>query len=236
MRTVLLLAANFLREHRWPVLLLFAWTVLLALASADLAHPHAIPEDVMFYIVQQAIFISLFSAFLAAGAIHNDRRSKRILLVLSKAVTRAEYLLALVVGTAATAITCSLLYGVCCLWLTDRARIPSAGVAAIVLLVIAGSILAATVALFFSTFLNPYVAVALTVLLITAPAALHAQRHHWSMWLPGFPILLQMVDFKSASDWTAYGRLIFVALVQAALFWAMAAAIFNRRDIAVPVE
>ena len=43
MRKVLLLAANFLREHRWPVILLFGWIILLALASADLGRPRAAP-------------------------------------------------------------------------------------------------------------------------------------------------------------------------------------------------
>jgi ABC-type transport system involved in multi-copper enzyme maturation permease subunit len=236
MRPVLLIAANFLREHRWPVILLFAWIILLALASADIGRQRAVAEDVMFYIVQQAIFICVFSAFLAADAIHNDRKSKRILLVLSKAVTRQQYLLAPILGTSAAAIGYAVLYGVCCLWLTDRAGLTGAGLLGIVLLVVAGSVLAATLALFFSTFLNPYAAVAATVLLFSAPGALHAQRHHWFLWLPGFPILAQMVNFRLAGEWTLNWRAIVLAALQAVFFWTAAAAIFSRRDIAVPVE
>ena len=236
MRTVLLLAANFLREHRWPVLLLFAWIILLALASADLGRPRAVPDDVTFYIVQQAIFICVFSAFLAADAIHNDRKSKRILLVLSKAVARAEYLLAPLGGTIAAAIAYSLFYWLCSSWLTDRAALSNANLWAIVLLAVGGSLVAASIALFFSTFLNPYIAVAATVLLVTAPGAVHAQRHHWSVWLPGFPVLVQIVSFKPALEWTLNWRTLLLTLPQAAFFWAMAAAVFSRRDIAVPVE
>jgi len=235
MRTALL-AANFLREHRWPVLLLFVWIILLALASADLGRPRAMPDDVTFYIEQQAIFICIFSAFLAADAIHNDRKSKRILLVLSKAVTRGEYLLAPVLGTVAAAIAYSVLFWLCASWLTDRAALSGANLWAVVLLAIGGSLVAATIALFFSTFLNPYVAVAATVLLVTAPGALHAQRHLWSLWLPGFPILVQIVNFKPALEWTLTWRPLLLTIPQAAFFWAMAAAVFNRRDIAVSVE
>ena len=35
MRAVSLIAANFLREHRWPVLILFVWIVLTAAAAGD---------------------------------------------------------------------------------------------------------------------------------------------------------------------------------------------------------
>ena len=236
MRTIFPLAANFLREHRWPVLLLFGWIILLALASADLGRPRALPDDVDFYLVQQAIFISVFSAFLAADAINNDRKSKRILLVLSKAITRGEYLLAPVLGTVAAAIAYSVFYWICSMWLTDRAALPATNLWAIALLAVGGSLVAATIALFFSTFLNPYVAVAATVLLIAAPGAFHAQRHPWSAWLPGFPVLMQIVNFKPSSDWTLHWRTLLLTIPQAAAFWAMAAAVFNRRDIAVPVE
>ena len=236
MRPVLLMAANFLREHRWPALLLCVWIALLALAAADLSRRYTVPEDVIFYVAQQAIFICVFSAFLAADAIHNDRKSKRILLVLSKAITRSEYLLAPLVGTSAAAIVYSLIFDVCCLWLTDRARMPSTGILPLVLLVMAGSILAASVALFFSTFLNPYVAIAATVLLFTAPGSLHLQHHAWSAWLPGFPILIRMIDIKLGPDATIQWKAILIAMAQAVIFWGMAAAVFNRKDIAVPVE
>ena len=236
MRTVLLLAMNFLREHRWPVLLLFGWIVLLAMASADLGRPRAVPDDVTFYIVQQAIFICVFSAFLAADAIHNDRKSKRILLVLSKAVTRGEYLLAPLWGTVVAAIAYSMVFWLCASWLTDRAAVSGANLWSIVLLAIGGSLVAAAIALFFSTFLNPYIAVAATVLLISAPGAFHAQHHHWSAWLPGFPLFVQIVSFKPALDWTLNWRTLLLAVPHAAFFWAMAAVLFNRRDIAVPVE
>jgi ABC-type Na+ efflux pump permease subunit len=236
MSPVLRMAGNFLREHRWPALLLFGWIALLALASADLGRQRAIPGDVEFYIVQQAIFICVFSAFLAADAIHNDRKSKRILLVLSKAITRPEYLLAPLLGTSVAAIAYALLFDVCCLWLTDRAHVAGAAIWPLTLLVIAGSILAAAVALFFSTFLNPYVAIAATVLLFTGPGSLHLQHNGWSAWMPGFPILLAMIDLKLTPDATIQWKAISIAMAQSVIFWMMAAAVFNRRDIAVPVE
>ena len=126
MKPVLLIAANFLREHRWPVLILFAWIVLTALAAGGFGRDRVAPDDVVFYVQQQAVYICVFSAFLAAGAIHNERKSRRILLVLSKAMSRGQYLLAVILGTWAVALAYALLFGLCGIWLTARAALPSA--------------------------------------------------------------------------------------------------------------
>ena len=81
MRPTLLMAANFLREHRWPVLLLFVWIVFTAGATAGFGRERVSLDDVVFYVQQQAVYICGFSAFLAANAIYNERKSRRILLV-----------------------------------------------------------------------------------------------------------------------------------------------------------
>jgi hypothetical protein len=235
-RAVSLIAANFLREHRWPVLILFAWIVLTALAAGGFGRDRVVPDDVVFYVQQQAVYICVFSAFLAADAIHNERKSRRILLVLSKAISRGQYLLAVVLGTSAMAVAYALVFGLCGVWLTARAALPSGQLWSVVLLVMAGSVIAATVAMFFSTFLNPYIATALTLLLFCAPGAVHAQRHAWSLWLPGLPILVDVMHFNFRSDWAMNWYAAVLAILEAAIVWMLAAAVFNRRDIAIPVE
>ena len=236
MRAVSLIAANFLREHRWPVLILFAWIVLTALAAGGFGRDRVVPDDVVFYVQQQAVYICVFSAFLAADAIHNERKSRRILLVLSKAISRGQYLLAVIVGTSAMAVAYALVFGLCGVWLTARSALPSGQLWSVVLLVMAGSLIAATVAMFFSTFLNPYIATALTLLLFCAPGVIHAQRHAWSLWLPGLPILTNVLHFSFRPDWVANWYAAVVAILQAVVVWMLAAAVFNRRDIAIPVE
>ncbi len=231
-----LIALNFLREHRWPVLILFAWIVLTAAAAGDFGRSRPVNDDVIFYCQQQAIYICVFSAFLAADAIHNERKSRRILLVLSKAISRGEYLLAVMFGTCTMAVAYALFFGLCGVWLTAKAALPSSQIWSIVILIMAGSIIAATVAMFFSTFLNPYVATAMTVLLFCAPAVFRAQRHAWSFWLPGLPILMDFLRFSFRPDWIVNWFAAIIAILQAVLFWVFAAAVFNRRDIAVPVE
>ena len=236
MKPVLLIAANFLREHRWPVVILFGWIFLIAAATGDFGRSRPVNEDVIFYCQQQAMYICVFSAFLAADAIHNERKSRRLLLVLSKAISRGTYLLAVILGTCVMAAAYSLVFAVFGIWLTARAGLPNGQLWSIALLVLAGSVIAATVAMFFSTFLNPYVATAMTVLLFCGPGFFHAQRHPWSIWLPGLPILADMLRFSFRPDWTVHWNAAVIAVVQSVLFWMIAAAVFNRRDIAVPVE
>ncbi|MGB8888365.1 MAG: ABC transporter permease subunit [Candidatus Korobacteraceae bacterium] len=236
MKPVLLIAANFLREHRWPVLILFAWIALTAVAAGGFGRDRVAADDVVFYVQQQAVYICVFSAFLAAGAIQNERKSRRILLVLSKAISRSQYLLAVVLGTWAVSLVYALLFGLCGVWLTARGNLPSAGVWSIAILVIAGSLISATVAMFFSTFLNPYLATALALGLMCAPGLFHVQRQAWLLWLPGLPVLLEVLHFGLGSAWEANWMVVGIAILQSVVFWIMAAAVFKQRDIAVPVE
>ena len=236
MRAALLIAANFLRQHRWPVLLLFAWIVLTAGATGDFGRSRPVNVDVYFYFQQQAIFICIFSAFLAADAIHSERKSRRILLLLSKAISRGEYLLAVMAATWATAIAYAILSAVCGVWLTAHAMLPSAGLWPLFTLVIAGALVSASVAMFFSTFLNPYLATGCTLALFSIPAAWHAARHAGAVWWPGFSLLLQFLTFTLRPDWAPRWSTAAAALLESAIFWGLAAVIFERRDIAVPVE
>ena len=236
MKPTLLIALNFLRQHRWPVVILFAWIVLMALAVADFGRNRVVVEDVVFYVQQQAIYICVFSAFLAADAIHNERKSRRILLVLSKAISRAEYLLAVIAGTCTVAVLYALVFGICGVWLTARAEVSSTGLWQAMVLVIAGALVSATAAMFLSTFLTPYVATAGTLLVFSAPAFMHAEHHRWFLWLPGLPILLQVLRFSFRPEWIVSWSAAGIAILQAMLFWLLAAVVFERRDIAVPVE
>ncbi len=236
MTPVLLLATNFLRQHRWPVLVLFAWNILTALAAGGFARERVVTDDVIFYLQQQAVYLCVFSAFLAASAIQNERKSRRILLVLSKAVSRGKYLLAILVAICAVAISYALLFGVCGVWLCARAMLPSAGLWAMVVLAIAGSVLASTAALFFSTFLNPYFALGATLLLFSAPTAFHPQAHSWHIASPGMSILLDILHFTFRPEWIPHWSAAIFAIAESILLWALAALIFARIDIAVPVE
>jgi len=236
MRPVVLIAANFLREHRWPVLILFGWIVFTALAAGDFGRGRPSVFDVIFYLEQQAIYISICTAFLAATAIHNERKSRRILLVLSKAVSRAQYLLAVVAGSWATAVAYIVVFVLSANWLTAHAMLPNGGLWPFAILIMAGVMIATTVALFFSTFCNPYLATALTGLLFCLPGFWHRHLYASITYYPGFPVILQFFSFRFQADWAPRWAVVFAAMLESIVFWILGVAVFDRRDIAVPVE
>ncbi len=99
MRNVLLIAVSFVREQRWPIFVLLLWVVGLCLIglTIDLRKSR---EDVLIIFKQLAVYGVAFAVFFGGSAIHNDRRSRRILAVLSKAVGRKQYLCGLLTGIA----------------------------------------------------------------------------------------------------------------------------------------
>src|SRR5206468_7685613 len=113
------IAVNFVRENRWPILLLLIWIVLSALVFGGTDQRVAV-DDLVFYVRQQALYIVVFTAFLASTAVHNERKSRRILLVLSKSISRGEYLLSLLTGSLMVAMLYAAVFGVCCTWLAIR--------------------------------------------------------------------------------------------------------------------
>ena len=106
MKPVLLIAVNFVREQRWPILVLLLWVLLLAFQGLMTELPRE-REDLLFIFKQVAVYVVVFSVFFGGSAIYNERRSRRILAVLAKDVARHQYLSGLVIGvTMACGLYC----------------------------------------------------------------------------------------------------------------------------------
>jgi ABC-type transport system involved in multi-copper enzyme maturation permease subunit len=231
-----LIGANFLRQHRWPVILLFAWIILTAAAAGGFGQGRPAVSDVVFHSQQQSIYICIFTAFLAADALHSERKSRRILLLLSKAVSRAEYLLAVVIAVLMLAVLYAGLSAICGAWLCRHAGLPTSELLPLCVLVIAAALISATLTMFFATFLNPYIATTFALTIFCAPIVIHAHRHPWAVWLPGFSLFVQFLKFGFNGDWTPNWTSVLAAFLQSIVFWMLGAAVFERRDIAVPLE
>ncbi len=234
MRAVLLIAANFVRENRWPILLLLLWIVLSAVVFGGTEQRVAV-DDLVFYVRQQALYIVIFTAFLASTAVHNERKSRRILLVLSKAISRGKYLLSLLAGALWVALLYGAVFGMCCTWLAMRSGVSGRGVWLMVVVVLAGSALSASMSLFWSTFLNPFIATAITAAVFSAPALGDSGRAG-SLWKPGLPLLLNVLHFGFDMRWKVNWIAVTIAVFEAILFWGLATLIFARKDIAVAIE
>jgi len=234
-RAILLIAVNFVREQRWPIFVLLLWVLLLAFLGliADIQRQR---EDLLFIFKQVAVYVVVFSVFFGGSAIHNERKSRRILAVLSKAVGRQQYLSGLVLGvTIACTIYCFAL-GITGSWTLGEAGFSVRQVWFLMLYLIVASMLAGTIALMFSTFLNPFFAAGATAMVLGLPAVAAHVGARWEYVIPVYSLSAAVLksSFKPAGDalWLPLG----LAVVETIVFWALAARIFSRMDIAVAVE
>ena len=238
MRPIMVIATNFIREQRWPLIVLMLWVVGSSLA-AGLGSDRLVSDDVVFFLKTQAVYGIAFIAFLSASAIYNERKSRRILAVLSKGVSRPVYIFGLLFGVLTSgAFYCS------AMGITGGLMFRNAGLAQlqlwwVILVVMTSFVVTATVAMFFSTFLNPLFATAATAFALGTPAiATHISAGAWSHVLPVYYLMDSILSFsaRSATGWDTVWSSVFWALVDSGILWVAASWLFAYRDIAVAIE
>jgi ABC-type transport system involved in multi-copper enzyme maturation permease subunit len=221
-----------LRQVRWLVILypLMAagFGLLLTLVSRHLSR-----EDVDVYFWQQALYAIGIATFLAGQANFNERKSRRILGVLSKGVTRRDYLAGLLGGVFISSGLCVAGVLVGTLSMAERQQFPVHSVFAAMLLMWISCCLGAAIAMFLSTFLHPSLAV---------PGALIMIGSGWATELGAFgkllfPVLQLNIEARGLLAKQQAGLLpIPIAILEILIFWLLAGWIFERRDVAIAIE
>jgi ABC-type transport system involved in multi-copper enzyme maturation permease subunit len=236
MRPVLLIAVNFVREQRWPILVLLLWVLLLAFQGLVTELPRE-REDLLFIFKQVAVYVVVFSVFFGGSAIYNERRSRRILAVLAKDVARHQYLSGLVIGvTMACGIYCFTL-GLTGSWTLGESGFQIRDVWYLMICLAAASALAGTVALMFSTFLNPFFAAGATAIVLLLPAVLERTvKPELGILVPTWALAATVVKSSFDSPLVISWTPILLAIGETVFFWMLSAWIFTRVDIAVAVE
>jgi ABC-type transport system involved in multi-copper enzyme maturation permease subunit len=191
----------------------------------------------LFIFKQVAVYVVLFSVFFGGSAIYNERKTRRILAVLSKAVGRQQYLSGLVLGvTMACGIYC-LSLGITGSWTLGQAGFPIAQVWFLMLCLIAACMLAGTVALMFSTFLNPFFAAGATAAVLGLPVLIgRTALASWASAMPVYGLTLTVMKASFTAPGDELWFPIALAVLETIVFWVLAARIFARVDIAVAVE
>ena len=236
MRSVILIAGNFVREQRWVVA---AW-VAMAFGLAGLLagfgdQPNA--EDVEVYVSQQALYAVGLGLFLAVSAIHNERRSRRIIAVLSKSVRRSQYVAGLLLGVFACCGAHCLSLALARSWLAARMDLQAGQVWISTGLVLASAWLAASVAMFCSAFSGPLGAAIGSGVLMGAPV-LAAQRlgERWMQSLPVYWLgSLALAPHGQAGLEIPWAVLV-LAATEVLAFWLAASWVFARQDVTAAIE
>lgn len=221
---------NLVREQRWPLLTLILYVAVfgggIALAGGQSE------DDTLFMLRSTSVYGLAFTGLLSASALNNERRTRRILAVLSKGLERGEYLAGLLLGAMiGSAVYCATIFTVGAL-ATHKVGI----LLPFALMLLALFLLTATVAIAFSTFFHPLLASVCAGLLLAAEGfASRALGGVWLNILPAWTLVDRALNFGSPGwqmPWAASA----LAVVQSAIFWVIATAIFSRRDIAVAIE
>lgn len=228
MTPILLLAKNFLRQNRWLLLALVAWPFLM---GAFLLFPQhaATREDVSEIVQMEVRYGVIVIAFLASSAIYNEKRSRRIIGVLSKAVSREQYLGGLLLGSAYFAMAYFAATGAATLWLVGVSSHIGSAILALFLCGTLASLWTASVALFLSTIVHPFFAAALAAGLTFSPFALHNPN----AFVAPVAVLLKGSDPLAIS--VPLSATI-AAGTEAAVIVLLAAQVFIRQDVTVSIE
>jgi ABC-type transport system involved in multi-copper enzyme maturation permease subunit len=231
---ILLIAGNFMRENRWPLLTLLVYVAVFGGAMAFMAD--ASLDDTLFFLRSVGVYGLAFTGLMAASAINNERRTRRMLAVLSKGIERSQYLTGLLLGVMFNAgIYCAAVGAIGTLALARHGQ-PAGKIWELVGVLMASFLLAGSAALFFSTFLHPLMAAAAAgITLATLGAAGRVLGPPWAQVLPAYTLTDAMISF-GLQAWRVPLTAAAWAAVHSILFWMLAAMVFARRDIAVAIE
>ncbi len=231
---IVLIAANFVRENRWPLITLLVYVAVFGGAIGMIGDSSL--DDALFFLRSVGVYGLAFTGLMAASAINNERRSRRVLAVLSKGIERQQYLAGLLLGAMIDAAIYSAAVGGSGTLTLARHGHGAGAIWALVGVLMASFLLAGTAALFFSTFLHPLMATALAAVVLGAMgAAGRAVGGAWSSILPAYTLADAMVSF-TLRDWRAPWLACGWAVVESFVFWLLATLVFSRRDIAVAIE
>jgi ABC-type transport system involved in multi-copper enzyme maturation permease subunit len=236
MRHVALIAINFVREQRWPILVLMSWVGLLAIMGLFI-NLRTERDDVLFIFKQLGVYGIAFAVFFGASAIHNDRKTRRILAVLSKSVGRGQYISGLLAGIAIATGMYSFAMGLTGTWVLQASHFSARHIWLLMACLVLACLLAATVSVLFSTFMNPLFATLGTAVLLGVPSLAGRQLGSW--WahaIPAYSLLELLLQTSIGETLRFPWGLAALGAAETLLFWLFASWIFERRDIAVAVD
>jgi ABC-type transport system involved in multi-copper enzyme maturation permease subunit len=219
---------RLLYQNRWIYLLLMLWPFGMA-ALLLLPETNPASEDVFSVLHQECLYGLALVAFTGGALLGNEQRSRRIIAVLSRAVSRRQYFVALFAAAwlpLLVYVISFVITGAAMLRAIDR-PMPLVLALAVVQLVL--GLLTAAAALFFSTWLPMMLASTATLALL---ALLGGLGYQWSGFTPGRLLwTLTQGDLRTVPALLQDSVTLLALLAAAALMFAAGSMIFERRDL-----
>jgi hypothetical protein len=233
-KPVWLLATNFAREQRLTLLVLLGWLLVFALMYS-FWNPEE-HDDLVFFFRQFAAYAVILNVLVSAQGFYNDRKTRRMIAVLSKGISRTQYLAGHTLGCAIFSGLYLMAFAAVQCWFSAYFGI-EVRLAGTLLAVWIASVLAAVIALVFACFLPPLLVSIATALVIVLPAVyVAAQPGTWSVLLPVSHVSRHLLHYQYGLGWTGGWGYVPIAVVQITLGWLLAAGLFHRQDLTAAVE
>lgn len=232
-----LIMLNFLRQNRWLTLLLVLYPIFFNVLFGQDATPAA-EEDLSALIRQEAVYLQAIAIFMAASVVFNERRSRRILSVLSKGISRFQYLTGLLLGVLATSATYVLSMTLSAWWVASKLRAPAAPLWIYAGLLLTLGLLSASVSFFFGSFTHPALASALSAGAVASPLVMAIKYPNvvWLKWIPQTQLLPQIFRFSFLHTFRVDGLQLVITFAEFILIYALAVLVFYRRDLTIASE
>ena len=235
MRAILIIGVNFLRSQGLTVLIMV--TYLAGMAVVFLHNQRS--QEARFFLQLHSFYVIFIAMVVAVPAVYTERRSRRIVAVLSKGIHRWEYLGGILCGCAMiSAIFCALVAGIS-LALGLRGGYPVAGLGGLMLALFLCSLMASAIGLFFGAFLHPLLATAAASTTIALPfLARQAGVRLSGTLFPASWLADSIVNFEfgAAAGTGELTAIAATAIGMTILFWIASAVIFARRDVTIAPE
>lgn len=233
MRVILLLSVNFVRTQWIIIVVMLAY---VAGINGFLAW-NVQPGEILVFLRIQGLYAISFVLLTAVPAIHSERKSRRILVVLSKGIERWRYLGGILCGCAMISGIFCVMVGLAAALSGSRTNSSVTGLTAFLIMLFAASVCAASIGMFCSTFLHPMFATGLASALVALPAL--GMMRGWNLPPVLFPVgeaVRRISDFKFQKADAGVWIVVVAALAQALMFWMAGAIMFARRDVTTASE
>ena len=232
MRATILIGINFVRSPWIAAAVMCAYVI----GVGSIYRLHTQSEEILFFLRWNAAYAVLFAIMIAIPVLQTERKSRRILAVLSKGIHRWQYMSGMLCGCAIISAMFCLLVGGTAAWLGQQSGIATNGLGGIVFTLFVCCVASASTALFFAAFLHPLLAMAATSVVLALPMAL-AQvgiKTAWALYPLGALFrALWVFQFQPVSG---LGTIMLSAIFQALVFLIAACAVFARRDVTISPE
>ena len=235
MRPIWLIAAAFLRQQKMALAILLFYVLFFTVVFTLIPLRKGDLEGFSVIFKQQASYGILFSVFVCLSAVYQERKTRRILAVLSKGILRSEYLAGMMLGAAMLSATYLLALGIAMRWFGyyfqfDPRTEP------VMLAAFIASLVGSALAMVCGAVMHPYIAAAVCGLLIAGPGVLTRFVPQLSPVFPVSHVFNGILSFDFSSGWQAGWLFTAFAGVHLVVIWLVGAALFHRTDVTVAAD